>query len=150
MAEPQSRLSSQLWTAFKTHTCGTSVACPAAEGNGRRPRKLRKRKEINGTEEKLWKWEIWNFKVETSKLKLRSPDSSLQSWNCESEFESSNLKLQTAISDLSLQTSKLQTKAANCESWDLQTSICKLECWVRIFKLRVFKLVYGDPRYTAI
>jgi len=84
---------------------------------------------MNGIEEKLWKSEIWNFKVETSKLKLRSPESSLLSWNCESEFESSNLKLQTAISDLSLQTSNLQTKAANCKSWDLQTSICKLESW---------------------
>ena len=68
----------------------------------RRLRKLRKRKEMNGTEEKLWKWEIWHFKVETSKFKLRKLrifrlwifklwNFKLESINCES-WESSNLE----------------------------------------------------------
>jgi len=73
---------------------GTSVACPAAEGNGRRPRKLRKRKEMNGTEERLWKWEIWNFKVQTSKLKLRKwvRVFKLETANCDLKFEPSNFQ----------------------------------------------------------
>ena len=109
-----------LSTSIKgTDNGGTSVACPATQGNGRRPRKLRKWKEMNGTEDKLWKWEVWGFKVETSKLKLRKLRTS----------RSANLKVETVR--------KWEVWKLNLQIWNfkVKTSKLKLRKWVRVFKL---------------
>ena len=80
---------------------------------------------------KLWKWESWNFKVETAISRIESANLKLRKlrssdWNCKLwKLRSSNLKLELR-----------STKVRNFETWNL-----KLQSWdLQICNLRVFKL----------